>query len=176
MKQEPNKEQEQQDNRLHFSDYFGAPGGRLLAVIFGVIAGGALALFFGWQIGVLAGAVTTLLVSIILPILLYRADVPYARIKETIKSKFLFDERVRFTVRGGRTVGGFFILTDKAMIFLSLEGGDHRLEISREEVKSIVLEENELSIKIFLSNTQFIRVMSGVCYEMYGVLRENNWI
>ena len=176
MKQEQNNQQEEQDNRLHFSDYFSAPGGRILSVLLGLIAGGVVGLFFGWQIGVLAGAGTTLLISILLPIMLYRADVPYARIKATIKSKFLFDERVRFTVRGGRTVGGFFILTDKTMIFLSLEEGDHRVELTREQVKSIVLEENEYSIKIFLSNKQFIRVMSGVCYEMYGILRENNWI
>lgn len=173
MKQE---QQEQQNNKLRFSDYFGAPGGRILSVLFGLITGGITGFLLGWQIGVLAGASVTLLISIILPILLYRADIPYARIKETIKSKFLFDERVRFTLRGGKSVGGFFILTEKTMIFLSLENGNHRLELSREEVKSVVLEENECSLKIFLNNTQFIQVVSGVCYEMYGILRENNWV
>ncbi|MBQ9759909.1 MAG: hypothetical protein IJW16_01015 [Clostridia bacterium] len=170
-----NQSTEQNDTRLHFSDYFQAPGARLLSVIFGLITGGIGGLFLGWQIGILIGAGVTLLWSILFPILLYRADIPYAKIKKTIQSKFLFDERVRFAIRGGRSVGGFFILTEKSMIFLSLERGTHRLELSREDIKSVVLAEDEYSLQIFLNDKQFILVVSSVCYEMYDVLRQNRW-
>lgn len=171
-----NEQNEQNDNRLHFGDYFSAPGVRMLSVIVGLLLGGVIGFFTGWQIGILSGAVTVLVVSVVLPIFLYRADVPYEKIKQTLAGPFLFDERVRFSVRGGKTVGGFFILTEKTMVFLSLEQGNHRLELSREDVKSVVLDEEQFSIKIFLNNTQFIQVVSGVCQEMYGILRENNWV
>ncbi len=134
-----------------------------------------MGLFMGWQLGLLIGAITTLIVSVMVPFVLYRADIPYEAIKKTINGSFVFDERVRFTVHGGRTVGGFFILTEQNMVFLSIEQGKHRMELAREDVKSIVLEEESYSIKIFLNDTQFIQVISGVCYEMYNILRENHW-
>ena len=167
---------EQNDHKIRFSDYFGTSGSRILSVLFGLLAGGASALFLGFLIGVLIGAIVTLLTSFILPYLLYRADIPYEALKNAIVAPFIFDERVRFTVRGGRSVGGFFILTDQSMIFLSVEQGKHRLELSREDVKSVVLEEDRYTIRIFLNHTQFIQVVSGVCIEMYDVLRENRWI
>ena len=174
-KQKDKKNEAINDTSLRFSDYFHAPGGRILSVLFGLISGGIGGLFLGWRMGLLIGAAVTLLWSVLLPILLYRADIPYARMKKTIQSKFLFDERVRFSVRGGRTVGGFFILTEESMIFLSLERGTHRLELSRKEVRSILLSEEEYSIRIFLNDKQFVQVISGVCGEMYGILRENKW-
>ena len=177
MKQNESKEQNtQNDRKLHFGDYFSAPGVRILSVIIGLMIGGVTGIFTGWQIGTLVGATAVLIVSVLLPIALYRADVPYEKIKQTIAGNFLFDERVRFSVRGGKTVGGFFILTEKAMVFLSLEQGNHRLELSRTDVKSVVLEEEQFSIKIFLNNTQFIQVVSGACRELYGILRDNQWI
>lgn len=168
-------QKDEQDRRIRFGDYFGTPGSRVLAVFAALLVGGGTGLFMGWQIGVLIGACTALVVSVLLPFLLYRADVPYEAIKKTINGSFLFDERVRFNVRGGRTVGGFFILTEQSMVFLSIEQGRHRMELAREDVKSIVLEEETYSIKIFLNDTQFIQVISGVCFEMYSVLQENRW-
>lgn len=177
MKPDESKEQKlPNDHKLHFGDYFSAPGVRSLSVIIGLLIGCLTSIFTGWQIGVLSGAVMVLIVSVVLPIILYRADVPYQKIKQTMPGPFLFDERVRFSVRGGRTVGGFFILTEKTMVFLSLEQGNHRLELAREDVKSVVLEEDQFSMKIFLNNTQFIQVVSAVCGELYGILRDNRWI
>ncbi len=160
---------------LRFSDYFSTPGVRILSVFFGLIAGLAVGLFTGWQIGVLTGACVTLVASLILPVMLYRADLPYLRIKRTIKDKFLFDERVRFAVRNGRSMGGFFILTERSIILLSLERGNHRLDLARGEIRSVVMEEDRYSMKIFLNDKQFILVVSGVCEELYGILRENGW-
>lgn len=174
-KQNKTGEREESDYKLHFGDYFGSAGSRILSVVAGLLVGIVLSMFFGWQIGTLAGACTVLLMSVLLPILVFRADIPYVKIKKTIPAPFLFDERVRFTVRNGRTVGGFFVLTEKTMVFLSIEQGNHRLELSREDVKSIVLEEEQYSIRIFLNDKQFIQVVSGVCTEMFEILREQNW-
>ena len=161
---------------LCFADYFQAPGVRGLSVVLGLIAGSVLAFFLSWQIGVLAGALITVVLSIAFPVAFYRADKPYRKIKETLKRPFLVDERVRFTVHGGRSLGGFFVLTEKAMVFLSLEKGEHRLELSRKDVKSVILAQEQFSLRIFINNTQFIEVTSGVCGEIYDVLRENHWI
>ena len=161
------------NSKIKISDYLFLPGVRTLAVIFGLFAGIAALLIFNWEIAVLVGAGVALLTSFIVPILLYRADLPYERIKKTLKHPFLFDERVRFSVRGG-SMGGFFILTEESMVFLSLERGSQRLELNREDVKSIVLDE-QFYMNIFLNNTQFIRVASGTCEEMYRILCENGW-
>ena len=146
----------------------------MLSTIIGVLSGVAIGLICGvWQYGVLAGAIAALIASVLVPLRLYREDIPYLKIKETMKKPFLVDERVRFTVQGG-TVGGFFILTDSSMVFLSLERGDHRLELSREDVLSVTCEQ-DMMINIFLNNKQYIRVISGVCTEICDVLRQNGW-
>ncbi len=158
---------------MKFLDYFLSHGVRVLSTIFGIIVGAVVLVFGGWQYGVLAGAVVTLLTSLILPVVLYMEDRPYNKIKETLKKPFLIDERVRFTMRQG-TVGGYFVLTEETMIFLSLEKGEHRLELSREDVQSVSQNEN-MSINIFLDNKQYIRMISGVSDEICEVLRENGW-
>lgn len=158
---------------MKFLDYFLSRGVRVLSTIFGLIVGAIVWVFGGWQYGVLIGAGVTLLASLILPVVLYLEDRPYNKIKATIKQPFLLDERVRFTVRNG-TVGGYFVLTDQHMIFLSLENGNHRLELAKRDVASVVLGES-MSINIFLDNKQYIRLISGVCEEICEVLRENGW-
>ena len=158
---------------MKFSDYFHAPGVRFLAFLFGVFVGLPIFILMGWKFGVLTCAIVTVLASVILPIRLYRADLPYNRVKNTIAESFLFDLRVRFTVRNG-TVGGHFLLTQKSMIFLSFEHGEHRLELSRDDVKAVELGEN-MTLSIFLNDKQFVRVISGECEEIYDILRENQW-
>lgn len=158
---------------MKFSDYFFARGVRVVSTVFGIFVGAIVWVFGDWRYGVLVGAVVTLVTSLTLPVALYREDRPYIRIKETLKQPFLLDERVRFTLRQG-TVGGFFVLTDESMILLSLENGDHRLELSRNDVCSVVLSEN-MTISIYLNNKQYIRLLSGVSEEICTVLRENGW-
>lgn len=159
---------------MKFSDYFFETGVRIRAVMSGLMTGSMIGLLLGnWQYGVLTGAIVTLLYSLILPVILYRADLPYLRLKDKLQKPFLIDARVRFTVKDG-SVGGFFVLTDRAMIFLSLERGDHRLELSKTDVKSVI-RNDDMTISIFLNNTQFVRVMSATTEEIFQVLRENGW-
>ena len=158
---------------MKFLDYFLSHGVRVISTIFGILVGAVVLVFGGWQYGVLAGAVVTLLTSLILPVVLYVEDRPYNKIKATLNQPFLIDERVRFTMRNG-TVGGYFLLTKESMIFLSLEKGDHRLELSRRDVLSICRSEN-ISIQVFLDNKQYISMISGVSEEICEVLRENGW-
>ena len=159
---------------MKLSDYFFSSGVRALSVVAGLIGGFGMGFFTEWRIGLLAGLVIVLLTSIILPIVLYLQDLPYERKKKQLNKDFLLDVRVRFTVQGGSTVKGFFMLTDESMIFLSLDGGEHLLELQRKDVHTIRLGD-PVTINIFLSEKQYVRIISGLGEELFESLRENGW-
>ncbi len=160
---------------MKFSDFFFSTAVRILSVIAGVVIGGLTAILKGWQLGLFVGAVAVFLTALALPVILYLRELPYQKIKKTIKHPFLLDERVLFTIQGG-SIGGYFILTESSMIFLSLErGGQHRLELGREDVKAIKLENGE-AISIFLSNTKFVRILSPAIETLFAELERNGWI
>ena len=158
---------------MKYSDYYFSPNTRTLSTIIGVLFGAPSAIFMGWEKALIVGAAVAILASFILPFMVYRADLPYAKIKATLQKPFLFDERVRFTVAGG-SVTGFFILTEESMIFLSLDRGDHRLELSRKEVERVLLADRT-SLSIFLGEKKFIKVNAATCDAMFRILRENGW-
>ena len=159
---------------MKFFDYFRLPHVRILSVVFGVISAAPLLLFFDWRYAVLVGASITLLTSLVMPILLYREDRGYQLIKKEIKKPFFIDERVRFTIEQG-SIGGYLVLTDSNLILLSTEKGKHRLELTRSQISKIVVGEEQISLRIYVSNTQFIQVFSGACQEMYRILLEKGW-
>jgi hypothetical protein len=159
---------------MKFSDYFFAPGVRPLSVITGVVIGGLTAILAGWQLGVFVGAIVVLLTALTLPVIACLQDLPYQKIKKTLKHPFLLDERVLFTVQN-RSVGGYFILTESSMVLLSLEKGtQHRLELAKGDVKAIKLEDGD-AISIFVSNTKFVRILSAASEELFSVLTANGW-
>lgn len=158
---------------MKYSDYFHARGIRTTSLFVGGMSGMMVGLLLDWRFGLLSGAVIALATSFLLPLMLYREDQPYVKIKESIAPSFLVDERVRFTVRKG-VVGGYFLLTEDRMIFLSLENGEHRLELSRKDVQMIIAEAG-MTLRIYLNNTQFIRMMSGVSEEICEILRQHGW-
>ena len=159
---------------MKFLDFYLSPGTRTMSVIVGVIVGAVTALFTGWQIGTLVGACVVLAASVVIPVILYCEERPYNKAKAEIKQPFLIDERVRFTVKEG-TVVGYFLLTDDQLILLSLDKGEHRLELTRESVASVVLGD-PITLSIFLNQKQYIRIISGVCQEMFEVLQREGWI
>lgn len=158
---------------MKFSDYYLAPASRLVAATLGILSGVVGGIFWGWQYGVLFGAGVAILASVIVPLHVYLAEKPYLRIKETLKGPFLIDRRVRFSIKGG-SVGGYFILTHESMIFLSMEHGEHRLEFSHDDVQYVVLG-SDMSIRVYLNDKQFVRIVTDVINEVGEVLRENGW-
>ena len=60
------------------------------------------------------------------------------------------------------------------MIFLSLDRGDHRLELNRQDVERVLLAD-QTSLSIFLGEKKFIRVTAATCDAMFRILRENGW-
>lgn len=158
---------------MKFSDYYLAPASRVVSSILGILTGFGTGLFVGWQYGVLVGCGTAILASVVVPWRVYREERPYLLIKETIKGPFLIDKRVCFSIKGG-SVGGYFILTAESMIFLSMDKGEHRLEFSRDDV-SYVAVGNDMTLRVYLNETQFVRIVSDRIEEMGDVLRENGW-
>lgn len=159
---------------MKFLDFYLSSGTRTLSIFIGTLVGLVTSLFTDWKIGTLTGACVVILASVVIPIMLYREERPYTKAKEAINQPFLIDERVRFTVKEG-TVGGYFLLTDDKLILLSMDKGEHRLELTRDAITSVILGD-QITLSIFLNQKQYIRVISGVCEEMYGVLSREGWI
>lgn len=158
---------------MKFSDCFFSPAKRRVAVLLGIIAFVLFLLFFTPQIALLAGAVTTLVSSVILPVITYAELRPYDKIRKTIQQPFLTEQRVRFTVKGG-TVGGFMILTEGSVYFLSMEKGKHVLELTRKDITALCLDE-DYSIRFFINNNQYVRVLSARSQELYQLLLQHGW-
>ncbi len=159
---------------IKFSDYFTSPAKRSSAIRSGLFLGFGVFLMTDWRYGILCGAIATLIFSLVSPVISYLRDLPYIKLKRTLPQPFLFDEPVRFTVKGGM-VNGFFVLTAKSMVFLSRGDTGERMELTREDVKSVVLESNAYALRIFLDGTRFVMLYSAVCEQMSEVLRENGW-
>ena len=156
-----------------FSDYLFAPGVRPLSIGAGVLIGLGTSLFTDWITGGFVGAVAVLVLSFAIPLTVFLQDIPYNRIKSQLPKPFIFDERVRFDARGAN-VSGYFILTEEKMIFLALEKGKHRLELSKGDVCRISKDEN-FCINIYLNEREFVRVQTPVVDEMLRVLAEKGW-
>ena len=164
---------------MKFSDYFHAPVVRILALIGGFFVGGSVAAygmltgaFTGWAWGMLIGAGAALLLSVIIPLRFWSADAPYRRVKETLPQPFLLELPVRFTVPGG-AINGYLILTKQSLVLLSFERGEQRMELAREDINSIVLEED--GIRIFLNNTKFVHFATANSEQIYLLLRREGW-
>lgn len=158
---------------MNFSHAFTNPSTRSFSIRIGILVGLITSLFAGWKYGVLVGAVATLAISLILPVLFYLAFLPYKRMKKNIPGEFLFDEPVRFTVKKG-TVGGFLVITERTVVLLSGEVDEKRMELSRDQVRLISAGDG-FTVNIYLNEKQYIRVFSGAYEEILSILREQGW-
>ena len=158
---------------IRFSNYYLSSGSRILSLAIVLFAGGISSLLVGLKMGILLGAGVTILFSFVLPLWLYLVDKPYDKLKAELSEPFLFDERVRFTVKDG-SMKGFFVLTKNHMVFLSLDRGKHCVKLRRDEVRSVILDAEGL-LNVFLSETQYIRVISDVSDELFEIIRDNGW-
>ena len=158
---------------MNFLDYYLSVRARLKAIRWGLGLGLCSWLIFDWKIGVLVGAVVALLASFIVPLVCYCRDIPYIKIKKTLSVPFLIDERVHFSVKNG-TVSGFMVLTEKKLVLLSLEQGDHRLELAKEDISHITFDE-AFTMNVFLNEKRFVKVISEACDEFCEILQQNGW-
>lgn len=158
---------------MTFSDYLFSSAARRSAIKYGLFTGVLFGIGYGWRAGLLWGAIMTLLMSVISPIVAYLQDLPYIRFKKALHSSILIDKRVLFTIKKG-VVKGIFLLTAEQIVFLSMERGEHRLELSRTEIREIK-RSDETTISFFINDKQFVRLISGECEEIVDTLLQNGW-
>ena len=159
---------------MNFTDYLFSPQARRSAIKYGLFTGALIGIGYGWKFGLLTGAVMAFLASFFSPLVAYLQDLPYIRIKKTFKTPILIDKRVHFTVQKG-IVRGMFLLTAEQIVFLSVDRGEHRLELSRTEIREIK-RSDEMTISFFVNDTQFVRLISGECEEIVDTLLQNGWV
>lgn len=158
---------------MKFSDFFFSTASRSTSVMMGLLLGVAVGFFAGWEYGVLSGVALAVLLSVILPLVAYLRVLPYEKRKAKIKGPFLFDERVLFRSSRG-SFGGFFLLTDASMVLMTLGKGKMSMELSREDVRSVLLDD-DLTLRIFLNETQYICILSEVAAEIFNALSAQGW-
>ena len=159
---------------MSFSEYLFSPQARLSAIKYGLFSGILFGIGYGFKIGLLSGAIMALLMSLISPIVAYLQDLPYIKIKKTFKSQVLLDKRVHFTVQRGIVKGMLLLTEDQQIVFLSMSRGEHRLELSREDIREIK-RSAEMTISFFVNDKQFVRLISGECEEIVDILLQNGW-
>ncbi len=144
-----------------------------MSVAIGLLVCSGTALFTDWITGAFFGAIAVLVLSLLIPLIIFIQEIPYNRIKKNLPKPFVFDERVRFTAKEG-TVTGYFILTEDRMIFLSLEKGTHQMELSRKDVAEI-RSDDRYFITIRLNQKEYVRVQTPAFEEMLRLLSEKGW-
>lgn len=158
---------------MKFTDFFFSTASRSTAAMMGLLLGVAVGIFAGWEYGVLSGVALAILLSVILPLTAYCRVLPYEKLKAKIKGPFLFDERVLYRSPKG-SFGGFFLLTDGSMVLMTIGKGRMSMELSREDVRSVLLDD-EMTLRIFLNETQYICILSEVAAEIFKALSANGW-
>lgn len=158
---------------MRLSDYYSASGARVTGITLGLFWGCLVGLFAGWAYGVLCGAAIAVLVALLMPLLQYVRGLPYERIKKTIQGPFLLDEQVLFRSPRGAFRGGF-VLTECAMVLFTVKGERLCMQLSREDVRAIRLEDDG-ALRIFLNDTQYVCVLCGAAEEIFELLGQHGW-
>lgn len=152
-----------------------------LAVMIGAFIGVAVAgvgmltgLYVGWAWGLLFGAGVALALSVVFPFMLWIGDAPYRRVIAEIGEPIVYRHPVRFAIRGG-SLNGYIVLTEKCIALISLDGGDHRMSLTRDDVKSVKFSEAKNAVSLFLDATKFILITSTASAELFEVLCREGW-
>ncbi len=119
---------------------------------------------------VLFGAITTLLISIIIPFLFALSDRKFLPLRKEIKEPIVIDERVNYLV--GNEIKQGFMLTTKNSIFVisSDDNKPVKFEIKKSDVKKISVSEG-VYLNIFLDYDKCIRVFAANCEELSSRLK-----
>ena len=177
-----NKENELIQSRANrFLDCFQNPGIRKLSTFGGLLAGVVAAtfgwmsgLYIGWAVGLIAGAMTALTLSLLLTGLLWREEARYDRIFRSIPQTILAEYDIMLAAREGK-LPGRMVLTKDSIILLSLSRGTYRMELGREDVRTIREAEEGRNLLIMLDETKFISVYPMEPEALFRRLSDEGW-
>lgn len=121
----------------------------------------AVSLFFA--------AITTLLLSITIPLTFYISDRKFLPLKKEIKEPIVIDERVNYIV-GSEIKQGFMVTTKESLFVLSTDKAKPiKFEIKRSDIKKISISE-DIYLNIFLDYDKCIRIFANNCEELSSKL------
>ncbi len=158
---------------MKYSDYFLSPATRRIATCMGLVVGTLTGLVSRWEYGLIGGVGIAILTTAVLPLVLYLQNLPFEQLKAKLKGPFLFDEQVLFLSPKG-ALGGYFILTDGTMVLMTRGRKKTCMELTREDVRSVRLED-ETTLRVFLNETQYIRILFGAAEEIFESLASQGW-
>lgn len=116
------------------------------------------------------GAITTLILSIIIPAMFAFSDRKFAPLKKEIKEPILLDERVNYVV-GKEIRQGFMVTTKESMFIISVDDSKPvKFEIKKSDIKKISISE-DVYLNVFLDYDKCIRVFAANSEELLKKLR-----
>lgn len=119
-------------------------------------------------------AITTLVISILIPGLCALADRKFIPLRKEIKEPIVIDERVNYLV-GKEIKPGFMLATKESIFILSID--DNRpikFEIKKSDIKKISMNEG-IYLNIFLDFDKCIRVFAPNCDELLNELKNEGF-
>lgn len=159
---------------MKFWDYFFLPGVRGTATFAGLLAGLSVGMFTRWEFGVIGGVGVAVLVTLIMPLVMYLQDLPFEKMKQGLEGSFRFDEQVLFRSQRG-SFGGYMLLSETALVILTREKKARIcMQLTPADVRSVHID-NTTTLRIFLSETQYICVLCGVAEEIFEFLSRHGW-
>lgn len=116
------------------------------------------------------GALTTLLISIIIPMMFAISDRRYIPVRKEIKEPIVIDERVNYIV-GNEVRQGFMLATEKCLYVISVDNKKVvKFEINKNDVKKVSISD-DVYLNIFLDYDKCIRIFSANCDELLNRLK-----
>ncbi len=117
----------------------------------------------------LFGAITTLVLSLIIPAMFAISDRKFTPLRKEIKEQIVIDERVNYVV-GQEIRQGFMVTTKESMFVLSIdENKPVKFEIKRSDIKKISISE-DVYLNVFLDYDKCIRIFAANCEELLSKL------
>ena len=159
---------------MKFWDYFFLPGVRGTATFAGLLTGLSVGMFTRWEFGVIGGVGVAVLVTLVMPLVMYLQNLPFEKMKRGLEGPFRFDEQVLFRSPRG-SFGGYMLLSETALVILTREKKARIcMQLTPADVRSVHID-NTTTLRIFLSETQYICVLCGVAEEIFEFLSRHGW-
>lgn len=141
----------------------------IFSIFGGVVAFFLILSFEDVALSLFCGAITALLLSIIIPTVFTIGDRKFMPLKKEIAEPIVLDERVRYVV-GEEIRLGFMVTTKHSLFIISTENKKPmKFEIKKNDIKKISISD-DVFLNIFLDYDKCIRIFSTNCDELLGKL------
>ena len=144
------------------------------------ILGGVVIYFIAFElasdqlIALISGAISSIIISITVPLAFYYADRKYNLLKKEIGDKIVLDERVGYVV-GQEIKRGFMVTTKNSLFVISSDNNKPvKFEIKRSDIKKISISD-DVFLNIFLDYDKCIRIFSSDCEKLLEKLSKEGF-